>query len=86
MPMWILSYPSPTAIISRCPQCMGFSSRPPQNSGEVGLVAVAMFLVGMSVWTSIVAAPRQKTYCIFSKLSMDSDFGPDKLHSRARCS
>jgi hypothetical protein len=23
MPMWILSYPSPTAIISRCPQCVG---------------------------------------------------------------
>ncbi|MGE5305414.1 MAG: hypothetical protein ACM3TN_19055 [Alphaproteobacteria bacterium] len=30
-------------------QLYGFSSRPPQNSGVVGLVVVAMFLAGMAV-------------------------------------
>jgi hypothetical protein len=30
-------------------QLYGFSSRPPQNSGAVGLLVVAMFLAGMAI-------------------------------------
>jgi|SoiMetStandDraft_2_1073263.scaffolds.fasta_scaffold57376_2 hypothetical protein len=63
--MWILSYPHQLQSYHAARNVWGFSSRPPQNSGEVGLVAVAVFLVGMAVWASVVAAPRQKNILHF---------------------
>ena len=39
---------------------MGFSSRPSQNSGEVGLVAVAVFLAGIAVGSVLLAHDSSK--------------------------
>ena len=41
-------------------QLYGFNSRPPQNSGEVGLVAVAVFLAGIAVGSVLLAHDSSK--------------------------
>ena len=48
-------------------QLRGFSSRPSQNSGEVGLVAVAVFLVGMAVGSVLLAHDSSKPPQIASR-------------------
>ena len=41
-------------------QLGGFNSRPPQNSGDVGLVAIAVFLAGMTAGSVLFAHDSSK--------------------------